>query len=113
MAEILTEIVTRMPKDAEITLSSFEAANIILYTKNKDFFLDNRGEIKKLVSEFKKRIELRPDPAICKDMEQTEALIKKTLPKESNIDQIIFDPQRSTVIIEAENPGAAIGKTGE
>ena len=113
MADILNEVVNKLPKDADITSSNFEAANIILYTKNIDFFNDNHGEIKKLVSEFKKRIELRPDPSLCKDMEQTEALIKKTLPAESNIDQIIFDPQRSTVIIEAENPGAAIGKTGE
>ena len=113
MADILNEVVNKLPKDTEITSSNFEGANIILYTKNTDFFNDNKGEIKKLVSEFKKRIELRPDPSLCKDMENTESFIRKTLPEESNIDQIIFDPQRSIVIIEAENPAAAIGKTGE
>lgn len=113
MADILNEIVAKLPKDAEISISSFEAANIILYTKNKDFFLENKGEIKKLVSEFKKRIELRPDPSISMDMEKAEIIIRETLPAESNVDNIIFDAPRSTVIIEVEKPGTAIGVAGE
>ncbi len=113
MVEILTEIVAKMPKDAEITLSSFEAANIIIYTKNKDFFLDNRGEVKKLVSEYKKRIELRPDPAISMDLEKAEIKIREIIPEESKVGNIIFDAQRSIVIIEVEKPGTAIGKAGE
>ncbi len=113
MADILNEIVTKLPKDAEISNTSFEAANIIVYTKSKEFFLDNRGEIKKLVSDFKKRIELRPDPSISLDMEKAEIIIRETIPKEANVDNIIFDAPRSTVIIEAEKPGTAIGVSGE
>ena len=77
MADILNEIVAKLPKDAEISNTSFEAANIIVYTKSKEFFLDNRGEIKKLVSDFKKRIELRPDPSISIDMEKAEKIIRE------------------------------------
>ncbi|HIH15687.1 MAG: hypothetical protein QT08_C0018G0010 [archaeon GW2011_AR17] len=113
MADILNEIVAKLPKDAEISNTSFEAANIIVYTKSKEFFLDNRGEIKKLVSDFKKRIELRPDPSISIDMEKAEKIIRETLPAEANVDNIIFDAPRSTVIIEAEKPGVAIGPSGE
>lgn len=113
MADILSEIVNKLPKDAEISNSSFEAANIILYTKNKEFFLDNRGEIKKLVSDYKKRIELRPDPSISMDMEKAEVIIRETIPEEAHVDNIIFDAPRSTVIIEAEKPGSAIGQAGE
>jgi len=40
MADILNEVVNKLPKDADITSSNFEAANIILYTKNIDFFND-------------------------------------------------------------------------
>ena len=113
MADILTEIKAKLPKEAEVSNINFEAANIILYTKSKDFFFNNKGVIKELVNEFKKRVELRPDPSICMDLEKAKKEIKTIMGKEAEIDQIIFDPQRSSVIIEAKNPGAAIGQAGE
>ena len=50
--DILKEVVKLLP-DGVISEAGFEAANIVLYTKDKDFFLDNKGEIRKLVEEFK------------------------------------------------------------
>ena len=38
--------------------------------------------------------------------------ISKIIPEDAKIANIIFDPQRSRVIIEAEKPGLAIGKQG-
>ncbi len=111
MAEIIKEILKNLPSD-KISEANFEAANIVLYTKDKDFFLNNNGLIKKIVDNIKKRVELRPDPSITMDMEDAEREIKKIIPEEAGVDQIIFDPQRSRVIIEAEKPGLAIGKQG-
>ncbi len=111
MADIIKEILKKVG-ESSISLAAFEGANIVLYTKDKDFFLDNGGAIKAVVDEFKKRIELRPDPAICMDMEKAEKEIKKIIPKEAGVDQVIFDPQRSMVVIEVEKPGLAIGKQG-
>ena len=113
MADILSEIKSKLDKVHEVTNLTFEAANIIIYTKNKDFFLNNDGKIKELVQSFKKRIELRPDPSISMEMEKAEKEIKKHLPKEAEVTNITFDPQRSTVIIEAKKPGSAIGQRGE
>jgi KH/beta-lactamase-domain protein len=111
MAEIIKEILKDLPAD-KISEANFEAANIVLYTKDKDFFLNNNGLIKKIVDNIKKRVELRPDPSITMDMEKAEEEIKKIISEEAGVDQIIFDPQRSRVIIEAEKPGLAIGKQG-
>jgi len=111
MADIIKEILKNLPSD-KISEANFEAANIVLYTKDKDFFLDNNGLIKKIVDDIKKRIELRPDPSITMDMEEAEKEIRKIVPEEAGVDQVIFDPQRSRVIIEAEKPGLAIGKQG-
>jgi KH/beta-lactamase-domain protein len=111
MADIIKEIMKHLPA-SKISSAGFEGANIVLYTKNEDFFLNNNGLIKKIVDDIKKRVELRPDPAITMDMEKAEKTIKGIIPKESGIDQIIFDPQRSIVVIEAEKPGLAIGKQG-
>jgi len=112
MTEIIEEILSQLPKD-KISDACFEGANIVLYTKDKDFLMNNNGLIKDVVDNIKKRIELRPDPAISEDIEKAELHIKKIIPEEAAIANIIFDPQRSIVIIEAEKPGVAIGKQGE
>jgi len=111
MNEILKEVMKYVPED-KISDAGFEGANIVLYTKDKEFFLDNNGIIKKIVDDIKKRVELRPDPSITMNTEKAEKEIRKIIPEEANIDQIIFDPHRSIVIIESEKPGVAIGKQG-
>ncbi|MFH0874450.1 MAG: beta-CASP ribonuclease aCPSF1 [archaeon] len=112
MIEILSEILKDLPRD-KISDAVFEGANIVLYTKDKKFFLDNEGMIKGIVDKIKKRIELRPDPSICLDIEKAEKEIKKLIPEDAGMDNVIFDPQRSIVILEADKPGVAIGKQGE
>jgi hypothetical protein len=111
MAEIIKEILKFLPAD-KISDAAFEAANIVLYTKDKDFFLNNEGLIRQVVNEFKKRVELRPDPSVTMDTEKAEKEIRKIMPEEAGVSQVLFDPQRSIVIIEAEKPGLAIGKQG-
>ncbi len=111
MADITKEILKNLPENS-ISDVAFEGANIVLYTKDKEFFLDNNGLIKKIVDDIKKRVELRPDPSITMDMEKAEKEIRKIVDKEAGIDQILFDPHRSMVVIEAEKPGLAIGKQG-
>src|SRR3989338_8556351 len=111
MNEIIKEVMKFLPEE-KISDAGFEAANIVLYTKDRDFFLDNNGIIKKIVDSIKKRVELRPDPSIAMDTEKAEKEIRTIIPEEASIDQVIFDKQRSIVIIETEKPGVAIGKQG-
>ncbi len=111
--KIIENVKELLPSHADVSSISFEGANIVIYTNNKEFFLDSNGVIKEIVSEIKKRVELRPDPSLCMGVEKAEAEIKKLLPEEAGKTNIIFDPQRSQVIIEAEKPGIAIGKSGE
>src|SRR3989338_3089672 len=114
MANIIDEILKQVPDSSEnISDCVFEGANIVLYTKNKDFYFSSNGIIKKIVDDIKKRIELRPDPSIIMDQEMAKEIIEKLIPKEAAVTNIIFDAQRSTVIIEAEKLGLAIGKQGD
>ncbi len=110
---IIDEILEHIPSDAEISQCTFEGANIIIYTKSEDFFLNKGSMVKDVVNLIKKRIELRMDPSRTLDMEKAEAVIRKVLPEEAMISNVIFDPQRSQVVIEAKKPGLAIGKAGE
>jgi uncharacterized protein len=110
-AEIIKEILKNLPKD-KINDAVFEGANIVLYTKYKDFYLEGQDDVKKVVNMIKKRIELRPDPSVCIDQKRAEEIIRKIIPEEAGLDEVVFDPERSIVIIEVEKPGLAIGKAG-
>ena len=96
----------------KIKEAGFEGANIVLYTNNEKFFNEGSGEIKAIVNEIKKRIELRADKEILLDPELTEKKIREIAPEDAEITEIIFDHHRSIVVIESKKPGMVIGKQG-
>ena len=108
--DILKHITDKL--HGNITEANFEGANIVLYTNNEKFFKEGERQIKEIVDELKKRIELRIDPKILPEQEKTREDIKKIVPQEAEITNIIFDFHRSIVIIEAKKPGMVIGKQG-
>jgi len=110
MSDILKDIQKDLPK--VISSANFEGANIVLYTDDLDFFRDNNGIIRELVNKFKKRIELRADSKLLKSPEETEKIIKESIPEDSGLTNILFDSQRSIVVIESKRPGLVIGKSG-
>ncbi len=111
MADILKTIQDSLPRGT-ISSTIFEGANIVAYTTDIAFFKNGDAQIKEIVNTIKKRLELRADKKILLSQEETEQKIRQIIPKEAEITQIIFDPQRSIVIIEAKKPGLAIGKAG-
>ncbi len=108
--DILKNIKEKLP--GEIKDAMFEGANIVLYTDNEKFFKTGEARIKEIVDEIKKRVELRADSKILHDIDDTKKKIKQIVPNEAEITNIIFDPHRSIVIIEAKKPGLVIGKQG-
>jgi len=110
MLEILKNITDRLP--GLIQEANFEGANIVLYTKNQNFFIEGESRIKEIVNDIKKRIELRADTKILMDQELVEKKIKEIVPEDAEITNILFDLHRSVVTIEAKKPGLVIGKQG-
>ena len=108
--DILKNIKERLK--GKITEGIFEGANIVIYTDNEKFFKEGSGEIREIVNDLKKRIELRADSKIILDQEKTDKEIRRIVPEEAEITKIIFDQHRSVVLIEATKPGQVIGKQG-
>jgi predicted metal-dependent RNase len=59
--------------------------------------------LKEIVDKVKKRIELRADKDILLSEDETEKTIRGLVPEEAEITNIIFDVQRSSVVIEASS----------
>ena len=110
MVDILKAIKEELPR--VISDATFEGANIVLYTNDKEFLKNSEAKIKETVSKIKKRIDLRADKSILLSEEETEKTIRALVPEEAGITNIIFDIQRSATIIEAKKPGLVIGKQG-
>src|SRR3989338_1153384 len=112
-SDVIEEIKQTIPKTALISEIDYEGSEIILYTKNKEFFRTSGDLIRSIVNRVKKRIEVRCDPSILIDEEKTKEFIKKTVPEDAAIKDIYFEPEFAKVVIHAEKPGLAIGKAGE
>lgn len=108
--EILKTITEQL--HGSVTEANFEGANIVLYTDNEKFFKTGEGKIKEIVEQIKKRIELRADTKILPEQEIVKDKIKKIVPDDAEITDILFDAHRSIVVIEAKKPGLVIGKQG-
>ena len=111
MTDILKKIEQELPKGV-ISSTIFEGANIVVYTSDPTFLREGDLEIKKVVSTIKKRIELRADSKILMNKENAEKAIREIVPEEAELEKIIFDIQRSVVIIEGKKPGLIIGQGG-
>jgi hypothetical protein len=110
--EILKKVESSLPKEA-VSRIELEGSEIIVYTKDKEFFRTNEEKIRQIVSELKKRIEVRLENSLCMDEKASEEKIKEIVPEDAKIRDVYFEPERSLVIIAAEKPGLVIGKGGE
>ncbi len=111
MVDILKTIEGELPKGVVKSII-FEGANIVVYTSDVSYFRNGESDIKGVVNKIKKRVELRADKSILMDHDATEKRIREIIPIDAEIGKILFDPQRSVVVIEAKRPGLAIGKSG-
>ncbi len=111
MTDILKTVEQELPKGV-VKSMLFEGANIVVYTADVPFLKEGDADIRAVVNKIKKRVELRGDEKILMDKEKAEKEIRTLIPEDAELTQIIFDVQRSIVVIEAKRPGLVIGKAG-
>jgi len=110
--EIIENVKDNLPEGV-VDRVELEGCEIVVYTKDKLFFLDAAEQVRDVVRELKKRIEVRPDSSLSLSEEEAKEKIKDIIPEEAGIKEIRFQPDRSIVIINAEKPGLVIGRGGE
>ncbi len=92
---------------------NFEVSNIILYTKNRDFFLNSTELVRNLVNKEKKRIEVRLDPSLISEEKEAKKEINRIIPEKAGLKEIWFDEDRSLVSLEALRPELIITREKE
>lgn len=110
--EVLKKVEELLPKGV-ISRIELEGCEIVVYTKDKEFYQNYEPVVREAVSEIKKRIEVRPEKNLLLDQEVAKQKILEILPTEAGVKAVYFEPERSIVIIVAQKPGLVIGKGGE
>jgi len=110
--EIIDDVKSNLPEGV-VDRIELEGCEIVVYTKDKFFFLDAANQVRDVVKKLKKRIEVRPDSSLSLSKEKTKEKIKEMIPEDAGIKEIRFEDERSLVIINAEKPGLVIGRGGE
>lgn len=100
----MSNILSNLPKEAEITRIEFEGPRIALYTSNPKYLQQNSNLISDIVNNIKKRVVVRTDKTIRKPEEEVKTIIDKTVNSEAEIKNIFFDSALGEVIIETLSP---------
>ena len=107
--KVATEVI---PDTITFTDVKVEASNVVLYTPNLEIFSDNNDLIRKLAQNVRKRIVIKADSSVRKPIIAAKQRLTEILPDEAGIVNTRFDDINGDVILEATNPGRAIGKHG-
>lgn len=110
--EELDDVKKYIPSDASVSDIRFEGSDIVIYTDSKDFFLNNSETVKRIVSDLKKRVEVRPSSKLFHQPEKAKKTVRDVVSEEAGVDEIIMQPSLGKMIIRAEKPGDVIGNNG-
>ena len=101
---VMAIILKSIPKEANVTRIDYEGPRIALYTKTPKFLLENNTLIASLVNEIKKRIVVRTDESIRKNVDDAKKILSENVPKEASLQGVFFDTTTGEVSIEVKRP---------
>jgi hypothetical protein len=112
LEEMEAKISSEVPSDITITEVTYEGPELVVYTRDPKKFAQNGDLIRQLASQLRKRITVRPDPAVLARPEEARDKIMQVIPKEAGVTDLDFHADTGEVVIEAQKPGMVIGRHG-
>ena len=112
LEEMKAEITNEVPDDISITEVTYEGPELVVYTRDPKKFAQNGDLIRRLASQLRKRITVRPDPSALSAPEAARKEIMSVIPEEAGVTDLDFHHDTGEVVIEAEKPDMVIGRHG-
>ena len=106
---LMSTILSSIPKEAEITRVEYEGPRIALYTRKPKFLQQNSYIISDIVNNVKKRLVVRTEKTIRKPEEEAKSIIDNAVPSEADVKRMFFDHALGEVVIEALSPKILTG----
>jgi KH/beta-lactamase-domain protein len=110
--ELQAEIESEVPSDITITEVRYEGPELVIYTRDPKRFARDGDLVRQLASKLRKRITVRPDPAVLSRPDDAREDVLAVIPDEAGVTDLDFHVDTGEVVIEAEKPGMVIGRHG-
>jgi KH/beta-lactamase-domain protein len=112
LEEMQAEIENEVPPDISITEVKYEGPELVVYTRDPKRFASDGDLVRRLASQLRKRITVRPDPAVLSKPDSARETVLNVIPEEAGITDLDFHIDTGEVVIEAQKPGMVIGRHG-
>ncbi|MFB6307709.1 MAG: beta-CASP ribonuclease aCPSF1 [Haloarculaceae archaeon] len=112
LENVRAEIANEVPSDISISDVKYEGPELVIYTRDPKRFARNGDLIRRLASNLRKRITVRPDPEVLSEPGEAEGQILDIIPEEAGVTDLDFHADTGEVVIEAQKPGMVIGRHG-
>ena len=112
LEEIEATIESEVPTDITITEVRYEGPELVVYTRDPKRFASDGDLVRQLASKLRKRITVRPDPAVLSKPEKAREEVMAVIPDDAGVTDLDFHIDTGEVVIEAEKPGMVIGRHG-
>jgi KH/beta-lactamase-domain protein len=113
LEEMRAEIESEIPSDITITEVRYEGPELVVYTRDPKRFARDGDLVRSLASRLRKRITVRPDPAVLSKPGDAREETMDVIPEEAGVSDLDFHTDTGEVVIEAQKPGMVIGRHGE
>ena len=113
LSEVKQRVSKLIPEDIDYEVD-IEAGSIAIITKQPDAFSAPGGQslTVKIAKNIKRRVIIRPHPDILADEETVRQKVTEIIPPEAEVRNVWIDPALSEVILECDDPAAAVGPKG-
>ncbi|CQH49801.1 zinc-dependent nuclease [Halobacterium hubeiense] len=112
LEELQDQITNEIPPDISVTDVKYEGPELVVYTRDPKQFAQDGDLVRQLASKLRKRITVRPDPAVLSRPETAREKILNVIPDDAGVTDLDFHEDTGEVVIEAEKPGMVIGRHG-
>ncbi|GAA0266224.1 beta-CASP ribonuclease aCPSF1 [Halobacterium noricense] len=112
LEELQDQITNEIPPDISVTDVKYEGPELVVYTRDPKQFAQDGDLVRRLASKLRKRITVRPDPAVLSRPETAREKILNVIPDDAGVTDLDFHEDTGEVVIEAEKPGMVIGRHG-
>ncbi|MFC3478500.1 beta-CASP ribonuclease aCPSF1 [Halobacterium litoreum] len=112
LEELQEQIANEIPPDISVTDVKYEGPELVVYTRDPKQFAQDGDLIRRLASQLRKRITVRPDPDVLSSPKRAREKIMDVIPEDAGVTNLDFHEDTGEVVIEAEKPGMVIGRHG-
>jgi KH/beta-lactamase-domain protein len=112
LEELKAEVTAELPPDISVSDVTYEGPELVIYTRDPKRFAQDGDLVRDLAGKLRKRITVRPDPSALTPTERARERILDVVPGEAGVTSLDFHQDTGEVVIEAEKPGAVIGRSG-